>query len=58
VRLDVAHRHAAGVEREDLLVQARQSGLALADELGLEAALAIARRLDRHGPEIGLQRLS
>ena len=57
VRLDVAHGHAAGVEPEDLLVQPGQPGLALAHELGVEAALAVARRLDLDRPELGLDRL-
>src|SRR4030095_6600300 len=56
VRLDVTHGHAAGVEPEDLLVQPGQPGLALAHELGVEAALAVARRLDVDRPQLGLGR--
>ena len=44
VRADVADAHAAGVEPQDLVVQARQPGLALADQLRLKAAVAVARR--------------
>ena len=57
VRRDVADRHPAGVEPEDLLVQASQARLALADQRGLKRAPAIARRLDRHRPELGLHHL-
>ena len=53
VCLDIAHAHAAGVEAEDLVVEPGQAGLALGHQLWLEAALAIARRLDRDAPELG-----
>ena len=58
MRRDVADRHAAGVEPQDLVVQARQPRLALANELGLEAAVAVARGLDLHGPQLGVDRLA
>ena len=54
MRRDVAHRHAAGVEREDLLVQARQSRLALADQPRLERRRAIARRAHLDRPQLAL----
>jgi hypothetical protein len=57
VRLDVAHAHAAGVQPEDLLVQAREPRLTLGHELGLERSLAVARGLDAHGPQVGVHRL-
>src|SRR5215210_7089407 len=57
VRRDVTGRHPAGIEPEDLLVQARQARLALADQLRRKRALAVAWRLDLHRPQIGLQRL-
>ena len=50
VRLDVARRQAARVEREDLVVEALETPLALPHDLRLEAALAIPRRLDPTGP--------
>ena len=57
MRRDVADGHAAGVQAEDLVVQARQPGLALADELALKRAVAIAWRADADGPQIGLHGL-
>ena len=43
VRGDVAHGHAAGVEAEDLVVQPRQSGLALAHQLWARTCPARSR---------------
>jgi hypothetical protein len=43
VALDLAHRHAAGIEAHDLVVEAIELGLALGDQLRLEAAGAVAR---------------
>jgi hypothetical protein len=57
VILDVAHAHPAGVEPEDPVIQAREPGLALGDELRVEAALAVTGRADRHRPELGMHRL-
>src|SRR3954469_1733784 len=54
---DVADGHPARVEPEDLLVQARQSGGALGQDLRREAAVAVARRLDLDGPQVALHRL-
>src|SRR5439155_4828363 len=48
VRLDVARRQAARVEREDLVVEPLEAPLPLPDDLRLEAALAIPRRFDPH----------
>ena len=45
------------VEREDLLVEPDEAALALADDLRLEAAVAIAGRVDRHLAVLGDQRL-
>src|SRR3954462_986518 len=53
VGADVADGHAAGVEAQDLVVQARQPGLALGHELGVEAAVTIARRADLDRPQVG-----
>ena len=47
----------ARVEREDLVVEALEAPLALPDDLRLEAALAIPRRLDPHRPVLGRKRL-
>jgi hypothetical protein len=57
VRLDIADAHAAGVEAEDPVVQPGQSGLALGHQLGLKAPGAIARGLDVHRAQLGLQGL-
>ncbi len=43
---DVTGAQAPGVEGEDLVVHLGQAGLALADKLRLERAVAITRRLD------------
>lgn len=55
--LDLTDAHPAGVEADDLLVQPRQSGLALGDQLRLKAPSPIARRLDLDRSELGLHRL-
>ena len=57
VRRDVTHRHAAGVEGEDLVVQPGQPSLAFLDQLRLKAAVAVARGADLDGPQIGAHRL-
>jgi hypothetical protein len=44
--LDLTHRHAAGIEAENLLVKAVEPGLALGDQQRLEAAGPIARDRD------------
>jgi hypothetical protein len=43
---DVADRHPAGIKPEDLLVQARQPGLALLDDLRLKRPVAVTRSPD------------
>src|SRR5207249_8954049 len=57
VRLDIARRQAARVEREDLVVQTLETPLTLPDDLRLEAALTIPRRLDPQRPVLGRKRL-
>ena len=57
VRLDVAHREPARVERDDLLVKPREAALALAHDLGVKRALAVPGRLDPHRPVLGGKRL-
>ena len=52
-----AHRQAAGVQRDDFVVEARPTGLVLGDELGLEAAMAVAGHLDGQFAEIALEGL-
>src|SRR5690606_37283036 len=49
--LDLARRHAARVEREHLLIEARETTPALREQSGFEAALAISghRDLDLRG---------
>jgi hypothetical protein len=47
VPLDVAGRHPAGVEREDLLVEAVEGAAVFGHDPRLEAALTVARQLDR-----------
>src|SRR5262249_47328476 len=57
VRLDVAYAHAAGVERENLLVEARETTLMLGDKLGLKRAQPVAGDSDLDGPTVGLHGL-
>ena len=42
---DLAGAHAAGVHRDDLVVEAREAALVLGDQLRIEARLAVARHL-------------
>jgi len=46
--LDVAHRHAAGVHRDDLVVEAAETASMLGNDLRLEAVIANARHIDAH----------
>jgi hypothetical protein len=57
VRLDVPRREATAIEREDLLVEPLKAALALSDQLGLEAAVTITRRVDPDRPVLGRKRL-
>jgi hypothetical protein len=57
VRLDVAHRQPARVQRQDLVVESHKAALALAHDLRLKAAVAIPRGIDRHLPVLGDKRL-
>ena len=54
---DLARTHAAGVHRDDLLVEAGKAALVFADQLRIEAALPVARngKLERSG--VGQNRL-
>ena len=57
VRLDVAHRHAARVHRNDLLVEAVKAPLVLGHDLRFERAGAVARLLDSHRAVLGMHGL-
>jgi len=58
MRLDLAHRHAARIQRQDLVVEPCPTGLVLGDQLRLEAAVAIARDLEWQLAELALERLA
>jgi hypothetical protein len=47
MRLDLAHRHAARIQRQNLVVEADPAGLMLGNQLRLEAAVPITRDRDR-----------
>jgi hypothetical protein len=47
----------AGVHPEDLLVEAREPGLAFLYELRVEAPVAVSGHLDLHRTVVGLERL-
>src|SRR6202049_17450 len=55
--LNLPHRHATGIERQNLLVGPPPVRLMLRDNLWLKVALAIARQVDRHLSKLALQRL-
>ena len=56
--LDLANRHAAGIQAQDLVVEAVEPGLALGDELRLEAADAVARHRNLDLAVLGQDRLA
>jgi hypothetical protein len=56
--LNLANRHAAGVERDDLVVKAAPAGLVFGDQLGFEGAMAVARHLDGQLTELTLERFA
>lgn len=55
MRLDLAHRHVAGIQRKDLVVEARPAGLVLLDDLRIEGAMPVARYLDGQFTELALE---
>src|SRR3954465_6608550 len=57
VALDLAYRHAAGVQAQYLVVEAVEVGLALGDQLRLEAASAVARDRNLDLTVLGQHRL-
>ena len=56
--LDLAHGHAAGVHRHDLVVEARQPPAILGDQLRIEGRQPVARHRDRQLAAVGEQRLA
>ena len=57
VGLDVADRHPAGVEADDLLVQPAQAALALGDQPGGEAGVPVAGHVQAQRPDLAGDRL-
>jgi hypothetical protein len=57
VALDLTHRHAAGVQAQNLVVEAVEVCLALGDQLRLEAAGAVAWHRDLDLAVLGQHRL-
>ena len=51
VGLNIANGHAPGIQSDDPLVEPVQAGLALSNDLRLEAAVTIPGHLQVHGPE-------
>jgi hypothetical protein len=51
--LDFPHGHAPRVQRQNLVVEAREPAFVFADQPRFEAPLAIARHVDRQRPVIG-----
>jgi hypothetical protein len=58
VTLDLADRHAAGIQAQDLVVEAVEPGLALGDELRFETAGAVARHRNLDLAVLGQDRLA
>jgi hypothetical protein len=56
VRFDIPRRKPPRVEGEDLLVEPLEPPLTLANDLRLEAAVAVPWRVDPHRPVLGDQR--
>src|SRR5262249_29434275 len=55
--LDLADRHSPRIQREHLVVEAREAALVLADQARFKRAVAIARHRDRHRAIVGQDRL-
>jgi hypothetical protein len=55
--LYLAHRHATGVQRDDLVIEPIPAGLVLGNQMGLEAAVAVTGHLNGQLTEIALERL-
>jgi hypothetical protein len=57
VALDFAHRHAAGIQAQNLVIETIKVGLALGDQLQLEAAGPVARDRNLDLAALGQDRL-
>jgi hypothetical protein len=55
--LDLTHRHAAGVQGQDLVIEPRPSGLVLGHDLWLKATVSVAGNLDGQFAKFALERL-
>jgi len=55
--LDLPHRHAAGVQRQDLVVEASPAGLVLGDDLWLKTTVAVTGHFNRHLAELAFEGL-
>jgi len=58
VARDLARAHASRIHRDDLVVEARKAALVLRDQQRVEAALPVARHLQRHPAGIGRHALA
>ena len=58
VALDLAHRHAARIQRQDAVVEAVEPALALRNDRRLKAAVAVARNLQVDLAVLGQNRLA
>lgn len=58
VALDLAHRHAAGVQGDDLVIESSPVCLVLGNQLGLEGALTVAGSFDGLLAEFPFESLS
>ena len=56
--LDLAHGHAAGVERQDLFSETGPAGLVLGNQLRLEGAMPVTGNCDRQLAELAFECLS
>ncbi len=57
MRLDLTHRHATGVQREDLVIKPRPPCLVLGHDLRLKAAIAVSRNINGQFAKFTLERL-
>ena len=54
--LDLAHRHAAGIEAQNLIVEPVKAGLALSDKFRFERTAPVAGDRDLHFPVLSQKR--
>jgi len=57
VRLDLTHRHATGIQGQDLVIKAAPPGLVLGHDLRLKATLAVAGDVNGQFAKVALERL-